>query len=295
MTNAAIRRRVRVSAHKRLNRSLGGDVVITIILAVFGIFMALPLVYAVASSLKPLDELWAFPPRFFAQNPTFKNFVDLFNLMTGSWVPFSRYFFNSFLVAVVGTLGHVVIASLAAYALAKHHFPGQKVLFQIVVLSLMFSASVTSVPSFLILSKLGLMNTYWVLILPAFSSPLGLYLMKQFIEQMIPDSLLESARLDGSSEWNTFLHIVMPIVKPAWLTLIVFSFQGLWATGTTTLIQREDLKTLNYALSQIMAAGVARAGVAAAAAILMMLLPAVVFIVSQSNIVETMSSSGMKE
>ena len=280
---------------KRLNRSLSGDVFIAVILAFLGSFMILPLIYTVSQSLKPFDELWTFPPAFLVKNPTFKNFTSLFNLMSYSWIPFSRYFFNTLFVSVVGTFGHVVLASLAAFALSKHRFPGQKFIFKMIVLSLMFSAAVTAVPSFLILSKLKLMNTLWVLILPAFSTPIGLYLMKQFMEQMIPDSILESARLDGASEWMLFSRIAMPIVKPAWLTLIVFSFQGLWGIGQNTLIQREDLKTLNYALSQILAAGIARAGSAAAATVVMMILPVLVFIITQSNIVETMASSGMKD
>ena len=280
---------------KRLNRSFGGDITIWVILLFFGVFMILPLVFAISSSLKPMNEIFAFPPRFFVKNPTFRNYFDLFNMMSESWIPFTRYFFNTFFVALTGTIGHVLLSSMAAYALSKHKFPGRRVLFEITVLSLMFTTAVTAIPSFFILSKLGLMNTYWALILPAFSSPLGLYLMKQFIEQMVRDDVLEAARIDGSGEVNTFFKIVMPMVKPAWLTLIVFSFQGLWAMGESTLIQREELKTLNYALSQILAAGVARTGAAAAAAVVMMILPIIVFVTTQGSIIETMSSSGMKD
>ena len=282
-------------APKRLNRSLKGDILIWFILLFFGIFMALPLVYAVSSSLKPMDEIFAFPPRFFVKNPTISNFTSLFNTLPDLSIPFTRYFFNTLFVSVVGTGGHVILSSMAAYALCKHEFQGRRLLFEITVLSLMFTTSVTAIPSFFIISKLGLMNNLLALILPAFSSPLGLYLMKQFMEQMVRDDVLEAARIDGSGEVHTFFRIVMPMVKPAWLTLIVFSFQGLWATGSSTLIQREELKTLNYALSQIMASGVARTGTAAAAVVMMMILPAAIFIISQSNIIETMASSGMKD
>ena len=279
----------------RLNRSKGGDISITVILTFFGFFMAIPMIYAISQSLKPLDELWMFPPRFLVQNPTLKNFSDLFGLMSSSWVPVSRYIFNTVLISTVGTFGHLMFASMAAYALSKHQFRGRKVIFEIIVLSLMFSGSVTGVPNFLIISKLGMMNTYWALILPAFSSSMGLYLMKQFMEQMIPDSVLEAARIDGSSEFRTFWSIVMPMVKPGWLTLIVFSFQGLWNTGTTNLIQKEQLKTLNYALSQVVNGGVTRAGAAAAGMVVMMIVPILMFLVTQSNIIETMSTSGMKD
>ena len=281
--------------HLYLNRSLGGNILILVFLVVIGVFMALPLVYSVSSSLKPLDELWTYPPRFFVQNPTGKNFRDLFNVMGDNWVPFSRYIFNTVFVSVLGTFGHLILSSLCAYALAKHDFPGRNFLFQIVVLSLMFSAVVTQVPNFLIMSKLKLVNTYAAYILPAFCSSLGLYLMKQFIETGIPDSLFEAARIDGAGEGRIFWRIVMPLVKPAWLTLIIFSFQSLWNTSATVLIQREDLKMLNNALSQIVSGGIARTGTAAAATVIMMVVPIVIFIVSQGSIVETVATSGMKD
>ena len=281
--------------HLYLNRSPGGNIAILFFLALVGVFMALPLVYSVSSALKPLDELWMYPPRFFVHNPTFKNFRDLFDLMGDNWVPFSRYVFNTFFVSIVGTLGHVILSSLCAYALAKHNFPGRNFLFQMVVLSLMFSAVVTQVPSFLIMSKMKLINTFGAYILPAFCSSLGLYLMKQFIETSIPDSLLEAARIDGAGEGRIFWRVVMPLVKPAWLTLIIFSFQGLWNTSATVLIQREELKTLNNALSQIVSGGIARTGTAAAAAVIMMVVPILVFVISQGSIVETVATSGMKD
>lgn len=287
--------RVRRGKKLYLNRSRGGNIAVNLFLLVMGCFMALPMVYAICQSLKPLDELWMFPPKFFVRNPTLKNFSDLFSLMSDSWVPFSRYLFNTVYIAVIGTGGHLILSSLCAYALAKHRFPGRNLMFQIIVLSLMFSTAVTGIPNFMILSALHLIDTQWALILPAFCSSLGLYLMKQFIEQMVPDALLESARLDGSNEWHTFWHIVMPIVKPAWLTLIIFSFQGLWNSGSNILIQSEQLKTLNYALAQIVNGGIARAGSAAASAVVMMIVPVTVFVITQSNIVETIATSGMKD
>ena len=279
----------------KLNRSKGGNFVIFFFLALVGIFMVLPLIYAISSSLKPLSELWVYPPRFFVQNPTLSNFKDIFSLMSDSWVPFLRYLANTLLVAVLGTGGHVIISSICAYALAKHDFPGKEFLFKMVVLSLMFSTAVTGVPSFLIMSKLHLIDSLWSFILPAFCSSLGLYLMKQFMETNIPDSLIESAHIDGANEFVVFWKIVMPLVKPAWLTLVIFSFQGLWNVGATSYIRSEELKTLNYALAQIVSGGVARQGAAAAASVIMMILPILVFVVTQSNVVETVASSGMKD
>ena len=279
----------------RVNRSLGGDIGLFLVLMIFGSLMVLPMIYAVISSLKPLDELWIFPPRFWVSNPTFKNFSDLFKNLSESWVPFSRYIFNTFFVSIVGTFGHVILASLAAYALSKKRFLGSNVMFKVIVLSLMFSASVTGIPTFIIMSKLSLIDTYWSIILPAFSSTLGLYLMKQFMELMVKDAIIEAAKIDGAGEFRIFWTIVMPMVKPAWLTLIVFSFQGLWNATGATYIYSEQLKSLNYAVGQIVSAGIARAGTGAAAIVFMMILPILVFIFTQSNIVETMSSSGIKE
>ncbi len=280
---------------KQLNRSRLGNFGIYLILTILGIFMLLPMIYTVSSSLKPLDELWVFPPRFLVRNPTTENFKELFRVLSDSVVPFSRYLFNTVLVSVTGTAGHVILASMCAYALAKHKFPGSKLMFKIIVITLMFNGTVTAIPNFMVMTWLRLLDNYASLILPAFGSTLGLYLMKQFMEQMVNDSLLEAARIDGAGEWKIFWHLVMPLVKPAWLTLIIFSFKDLWNIGGTVYIHTEELKTFNYAMSQILSGGIARAGVGSAAAVIMMVVPVAVFIMSQSNVVETMGASGMKE
>lgn len=278
-----------------LNRSVGGDVGITIVLSIFGIFMFLPMYYTIIQSLKPMDEIFYFPPRFYVVHPTMENFKSLFNLMSDSWVPFSRYIFNTVLISVGGTFGNLVLSSLSAYALAKIDFPGNKFFFALIQKSLMFSATVTGLVNFITLSWLGWIDTYLAIIIPAFASTLGLYLMKQFMETNVTTEVLESARLDGASELRTFWSIAMPMVKPAWLTLIIYSFQGLWNAGQTNLIYSEQLKTLNYAISQITAGGIARTGASAASTVVMMAVPILVFVVSQSNIIETMGSSGMKD
>ncbi len=278
-----------------LNRSRGGDAGIAFFLIIMGAFMFLPMLYTILQSLKPLDELWVFPPRFYVVSPTLKNFKDLFKLMNQNWVPFSRYIFNTVLISVGGTFGNLFLSSLAAYVLAKISFPGRKWMFQLIVLSLMFHTTVAQIANFLIMSWLGWIDTYLAIIIPAWGSTLGLYLMKQFMESSVSDAVLESARLDGASEIYTFWHIAMPMVKPAWLTLIVYSFKDLWNTGSTIYIYSEELKTFNYAIGQIIAGGVVRSGAAAASTVVMMIVPIAVFIISQSNIIETMASSGMKD
>jgi len=278
-----------------LNRSVGGDVGISIVLMIFGAFMFLPMLYVLLNSLKPMDELWIFPPRFYVVSPTLENFRTLFSLMSDSWVPFSRYIFNTVFCSVCGTAGNLLLSSMAAYALAKIPFPGAKGLFKLVRTALMFTATVTGIANFITMSMLGWVDTYFALIIPACATSLGLYLMKQFMDSNVSAEVLESARLDGATEFKTFWTIAMPMVKPAWLTLIVYCFQGLWNAGSSIYIYSEELKSLNYAISQINAGGVARAGSSAAATVIMMMVPILVFVITQSNIIETMGSSGMKD
>ena len=289
-------KKLRTRGHKVvLNRSRGGDAGITVMLTFMGAFMFLPMLYVVMQSLKPLDELWMFPPRFFVVHPTLSNFGDLFSLMGDSWVPFSRYIFNTVFITAVGTFFYIFVASLAAYSLSKLNFPGRKLMFSLVVTSLMFHSTVNQVSHFIILSTLGWVDTYLAIIVPILATPLGLYLIKQFMESSVHDSVLESARLDGASELRIYWTIAMPMVKPAVLTLIVQTVQGLWNTGASIYIHSEQLKTFNYAIQQIVAGGVARAGAGAAATVVMMLVPIMVFVFNQSKIVETMGASGMKD
>ena len=276
------------------NRSIAGDIGIYLLLLLFGILMIFPLVYLIGSSLKPLDELFRFPPPVWPNNPTLDNFSDLFVTMGQSYVPFSRYLVNTVFITAVGTFGHLVIASMAAFVLAKYEFPGGKAFFAIVTTCLMFSGYVTGIPNYLIMSNLGMIDTYWALILPAFAAPIGLFLMKQFMEGL-PTALIEAATIDGAGQFRIFWSIVMPNVKPAWLTMIIFSVQGLWNTSAATVIYSEAKKTLVYALSQIQASGIARTGQMAAANVIIVSVPILIFIFSQSRILETMASSGIKD
>ncbi|MBE6531361.1 MAG: carbohydrate ABC transporter permease [Ruminococcaceae bacterium] len=288
--------KLRTRKHKVvLARSRGGDAGITFMLVILGIFMFIPMYYVVIQSFKPLDELWMFPPRFYVAKPTFKNYSDLFSLMDTSVVPFTRYIFNTVFTAVTGTVGNLFFSSLAAYAMAKIAFPGGKGMFRLVRTSLMFHTTVTAVTSFILMSAFKIIDTYWAIIIPAWATSLGLYLMKQFMDTHVNNSVLESARLDGAGELKTFWVIAMPMVKPAWLTLIIYSFQDLWNRGASIYIHSEELKSFNYAIQQITAGGIKRAGASGAATVIMMLVPIMVFVISQSNIIETMGSSGMKD
>lgn len=284
----------RLRAPRKLNRSFTVSFLLFLLLALFGSFMALPLIYAVNNAFKPLDELFIFPPRFFVNNPTLDNFFDLVAIMGNSWVPLSRYITNTLVITLVGTAGHIILASAAAYPLAKYRFLGSKTLFSIVVLALMFSGHVTATPNYMVMSWLGWINTHASIIVPSLAFPLGLFLMKQFMEQ-IPDALLEAAKIDGANEYRIYWTIVMPNVKPAWLTLLILQFPALWGTDGGSFIYSENLKTLHYALGQIVQGGIARAGVGAAVALLLMVVPITLFVISQSSVIQTMATSGMKE
>lgn len=279
---------------KKVNRSFGGSAVLFMILCTMSIFMMLPLVLMVGNSFKPLEELWIFPPKLLPMVPTLENYKDMFNLLSSSWVPFSRYLFNTLFITVAGTCGVIVLSSMCAYPLAKRQFPGKNLIFRSIVMALMFNSSVTGVQNYLTISKLEWINTYMALIVPALAGSLGLYLMKQFMEQ-IPDALIEAAKVDGAGQWITFWKIVMPLVKPAWLTLVLLTVQSLWNMGESSYVFNEELKTMPYALSQIVAGGIARAGVGAAISVFLLVVPVAIFIITQSNVIQTMTSAGIKE
>lgn len=278
---------------RKLNRSLSGDIALFSVLTLFGLFSAFPLIMTVTNAFKSLDELFLFPPRIFPRNVTLDNFRDLSELVGNSWITFSRYFFNTLFITILGTVGHVLIASMCAYPLAKFKFPGRSIFFTLVVYSLMFAPQVTATPNYIIISRIGLIDSPFAIILPAIASSLGLYLMKQFMQQ-IPDELIQSAKIDGASEYRIFFQIVMPLVKPAWLTLVILLFQRLWTTDGGSYIFSEELKPVSYALRQIAAGSIERAGTIAAVSFIMMIVPVTFFIISQSRIVETFSHSGMK-
>ena len=285
---------MKLHTRNRLSRSRLGNLVVLVLLAAMGVFTAIPFLFSIVQSIKPVDELFVYPPRLTVSRPTLDNFAVLFNLTSSTWVPVSRYLFNSLLLTVCGTVGNVIVCSMAAYPLAKLKFHGRKLLFNLVVVSLLFTYEVTFIPNYVILSKLQLLDTFWALLLPAVATPMGLFLIKQFMEQ-IPDSVVESARVDGAGTLTLYWRIVMPQVKPAWLTLVIFSFQSLWNREGLEFIFSEELKMFPTILKQVASSGVARAGAAAAAAVILMIPPIVVFLLSQSHVIETMASSGIKE
>ena len=294
MAVSGLRWQMRVHKKRRHSgRRAWATVLLFAVLTVLGLFMALPLIYSVINSFKPVDELFAFPPRFFVVRPPSSNYFLLFKLATNMWVPFSRYLFNSLFVSVVATGGNVLIASMAAYPLAKFQLR-VKWIFNFVVVALLFNTTILWLPQYVILAKTGMLDTYLVYILPQLATPLGLFLMKQFMEQ-VPTPLIESATIDGAGQIRTLWSIVMPQVKPAWMTLLVFSFQGVWNQTQANMVFSEELKLVNLAVKQIMAGGTARYGVAMAGSIVLIIPPILLFVFTQSQVMATMSHSGIKE
>lgn len=256
--------------------------------------MVLPLVYTAINAFKPINELYLYPPRFFVRQPTTENFTVMFKLISSMRVPFERYLFNSILIAGVGTVLYVIVSALAAYPLAKHDFKVKGLIVNIVVWAMLFRTEVISIPQYIIISKAGLLNNYLSMILPALAGSMGVFLMRQFMVSFIPDSLIEAAKIDGAGEYRVFARIVMPMVKPAWLTLAIFSFQSMWNTTGVQYIYDEPMKVLPVALQQISTAGLSRAGAASAISLFLIIPPVILFLICQRSVMETMSTSGIK-
>ncbi len=282
--------------YKRFTRSRAGNVVYFSFLFLMGLFSMLPLVYCICTAFKPLDELLIFPPRFFVSRPTLANFTVLPTLLEKMRIPFSRYMFNSIFISIVSTFLNIFVSSMAAFTLSKSKLKFRNAFFWIVQFSLLYNGTTLGVPQYLIFSKLGIIDTYWVYILPAIPSSMGAFLIKQYVDSGVPDTIMEAARIDGANVFVIYWRIIMPMIKPAWMTQLLFSFQGIWSiTPTAGTVFSENLKTLPYVMGSVSAGGTARSGAAMACTVLLMLPPILVYFVSQSNVMETMGSAGIKE
>ena len=262
-------------------------------------FTALPLIYVISTAFKPLHELVAYPPRFFVRNPTAQNFNDLFSTLSSASVPFTRYIFNSLFTAGTTVALTVLISCMAAYGLVKRRPAGSGFLFSLVLAALMFDTHVTQIPNYMIVRSLGLIDTWGALILPKIAVAFNLFLIKQFLEQM-PEAYLEAARIDGASEWIIFNRIVMPFLRPAWATLILFSFVSNWNDYFSSLVftTSDDMKTLPLAVQSIAggpgAASISTQGAMAASTFVLTIPTILVYTLTQRKVLTTMSYSGIK-
>lgn len=283
-----------VKQTKKYTRSKFGNSFYTFMLTVAGLFSVLPLVYCIATSFKPLDELMIFPPRFFVRRPTWQNYLSLPGLLSNLKVPLSRYIFNSLFISVITTLLYVFSSTMAAYVLTKSNIKGKKVMFTIVQYALLFNTYTLAIPQYLILSYLGMIDTYWSYILPHIATTMGVFLMKQYMEGSVPEAVLEAARIDGAGHFRIFSKIVLPMVKPCCMTLLLFGFRDIWSAVPQGTIFNESLKTLPTIMANVSAGGIARSGSAMAVTVLMMIPPILVYMVSQSHVLESMNSAGIK-
>lgn len=278
----------------RLNRTFGGDLALTLVLSIGGIFMLFPFIYAISNSLKPLHEMWLFPPNLIVRNPTFSHYVDLFNFMGNSMVPMSKYFFNSIYICLMCTIVTTLSSSMCAYAVSKREFKGKSALFKLIETSMMFVAPASGILGFVITSQFDPVDHYWPIILPYAANSLYMYIVKNFMDTF-PTTVLEAARIDGAGEFRIFWRILMPGCKPAWMTVILFAVQGTWAIGTGYFVFKEEMKGVMAGLDAITSVNLNRTGVSAAMTILLMIVPLITFVVTQSNVLDTMSSGGMKD
>ena len=282
------------ASNKQAGRKIGGTVAIFAFLTVLGLFMLFPIYLILIMSVKPVEELFIFPPKLYAMRPTLDNFSDMFEVLNSNRVPFSRYVFNSVAVTVSVTVLQCIFASMAAFVLAKCKFPGSKLLNSIIVVALLYQSNVIYIMQYIVMAKLGLIDNPLALILPSIASPMGLFLMRQSISQ-VPDAMIDAAKVDGAGLFRICWQIVMPNQKPALMTIIIFAFQAAWRIEAGSVVFQEQYKTLPTVVNQAASAGLARAGVAAAAAVFMLIPPIVVFMLAQRQVIETMAHSGIKD
>ena len=282
------------ASNKQAGKKIGGTVAIFLFLTILGLFMVLPIYLTIVMSIKPVEELFIFPPKLYAIRPTFDNFKEMFGALHQNRVPFSRYVFNSIFVTATVTIAQCIFASMAAFVLAKCRFPGSKVINSIIVVALLYQSKVIYIMQYIVMAKLHMIDTYWALILPSIASPMGLFLMRQSIGQ-VPDAMIEAAKVDGAGLFRICWQIVMPNQKPALMTLIIFAFQAAWNIQAGSVVFQEQYKTLPTVVTQAASSGLARAGVAMAAAVFMLVPPIIVFMLAQRQVIETMAHSGIKD
>jgi ABC-type glycerol-3-phosphate transport system permease component len=258
--------------------------------------MIIPVIYQINQAFKPLGELYAFPPTIFVKNPTFKNFQDLFALSGTTGVPMTRYLLNSIAVTILTIILNLIITVSAAYAFSKKKFRFKNTLFNLNQMALMFVATAVGVPRYLIIVNTGLINNWMAHILPLIAMPVGLFLVKQFVDQ-IPDALIEAAIMDGAKDFKVIQKVIIPLVRPALATTVVFTFQAAWQAteASNNFITNDTMKTLAFYLNSLSTNNaVAAAGMTAAATVLLFLPNLIIFIIMQSNVMNTMTHSGIK-
>ena len=259
----------------------------------------LPIIFIIFHAFKPMEELFAFPPKFITLHPTLDNFRKLFKASRSAGIPLSKYVFNSLFITAAVVFGSLLFSTMAAYALSKLKFKGRNMMMQINQIALMFVSCAVMIPRYLVVNKLGMIDTYWAEILPLIALPVGLFLIKQFVDQ-VPDSLIEAAYMDGATEWKIYFKIIIPRIKPAIATAAILVFQQVWTNLETSnyYINDDSLKTLAFYMSTLTSTTttntVAGQGISAAASLIMFLPNLILFCLLQKNVMNTMAHSGIK-
>lgn len=274
-----------------------GQIKIILIILPLVVFMALPLIFIINHAFKPMEELFAFPPTFFVRNPTLDNFVKLIKFSRTAGIPLSRYIFNS-LIVTVATIGFsLLLTTCAAFAMSKIKFKGRNLMMQVNQVAIMFVSTSVLIPRYLVICRLGIINTFWAHILPLLAYPVALFLVKQFVDQ-VPNSLIEAAYLDGASDFRVYYKIIIPMIRPAIATAAILIFQQVWTNMETSsyFINDDGLKTLTFYMNTLVNANssVAGQGMGAAATLIMFLPNLILFIFCQNSVMNTMATSGIK-
>jgi multiple sugar transport system permease protein len=260
--------------------------------------MMLPIIFIFSQAFKPLDELFLYPPRFIVKRPTLSNFYELFALTRGSNIPVSRYLVNSILTAFFTVLFTIIISVFAGYTLSKKQFKAKNLIFTINNLALMFVPIAVIIPRYYVVQSLGLIDTFIINILSLLAMPIGVFLVKQFIDQ-IPDALIDAALVDGANDFQIIFNIIIPLLKPAISTVGILAFQVAWNSteASTYYINNENLRTFAFYVSnltQTTGNTIAGQGIAAAAGLIMFVPNLLLFIFMQSRVMNTMAYSGLK-
>ena len=276
-----------------------GQIKIYLLVLPMVLLCGLPIVFIIFHAFKPMEELFAFPPKFITLHPTLDNFVKLVKASRFGSIPLSKYFFNSIFVTIAVVFGSLLFSTMAAYALSKIKFRGAKIMMQINQIALMFVSVAVMIPRYLVVNKMGMIDTYWAEILPLMALPVGLFLIKQFVDQ-VPDSLIEAAYMDGAKEWQIYLKIILPLIKPAIATAAILVFQQVWNNLETSnyYVNDDSIKSLAFYMNTLTSTTttntVAGQGIAAAASLIMFLPNLILFCILQKNVMNTMAHSGIK-
>lgn len=270
-----------------------------LLLTPISLFMVLPVVFIVSQAFKPIDELFRFPPTVIVERPTFENFRQIMAMTGAADIPISRFIVNTLIVTTVTVVLTILITAMTAYCFSKKKFRLNKTLFKINQAALMFVPTAVMMPRFLVIVNTGIHNNFMAHILPLMAMPVGLFLVKSFVDTHVPDSLIEAARIDGAGEIRIMWNVVFPLITPALATVCVLTFQAVWGNieTSTLFVTNETMRTFAFYMHQFQVSATANpmmAGVGSAAALLMFFPNLIIFIAMQSRVMNTMGHSGIK-